>query len=221
MTSNRTSMEPRMTLPPLGQRSNNHSTRSATERHDQRSSFDQKLRDAENKDAKKQDESSLNESEGAKDLPDDMKLLGDEKGGEGFGQGDNSGLAALLQQARFDAKINAIHSAQGPALSEMQISHIEKISAIISEALNKGADDVFTVDFKGLESIAKSAVISRDAAGLISINLVSPNQAIPQHGLILLRQQLMDRLEKRKMTVKSVEFDGQKNDTVVASKGRG
>jgi hypothetical protein len=225
VTSNRTVTEPRMTLPPVVQRSNAHAPKTVTQRHDQRTSFDQKLRDAEQKDVKKQDENAKSsESEGAEDLPNDMKLLGDDTGGssgEGFGQGDASSLAVLAQQARFDAKVQGIQSAQNVALSEAQIAHLEKISAIISSAVKGGAQDVYTVDLKGMESIAQSAVISRDGAGLISINLVTPNQAIPQHGLILMRQQLMDRLEKRKLTVKSVEFDGKKDDAAVASKGRG
>lgn len=93
------------------------------------------------------------------------------------------------------------------ALPDLKQAHLERMAAAIAEAVGKGGDQVATIDFGSDMGLVKSAIIARDAAGMISITMVTPNATLAPLAWTALRNQLSDRLEKRKIGVKSIDLE--------------
>ncbi len=104
------------------------------------------------------------------------------------------------------------------ALSDTAQAHLDRVAAAIAEAVGNGGDQVATVDFGADDALIKSAVIARDATGMISIKMVTPNAALQPLAWTVLRNQLSDRLEKRKIGVKSIDLQAEEAHNRVARK---
>jgi hypothetical protein len=208
--------ETRMPVPALGTKGTPKSAQPAKQQHEARMSFDQKMRDVEQRSQKKDSDAPRRASTDDSDLPDNKRISdkGESSDNGLSDSGKESQLASLtidMPAAKFDAAVTAVQQASAPLLNEAQIAHLDRMAAAIAEAVASGDKDVFTLDFGMNTAVAKSAIISRDAAGMVTINLVTPNASIQPQGWMLLRNQLMDRLEKRRIALKGLTLDEDDN----------
>jgi hypothetical protein len=119
-------------------------------------------------------------------------------------------LTAALDAPRGAMPLAAVAPAApaAPAMpNEIAQAHIDRMAAAIAEAVSKPGHDVLTLDFGNELALVKSAIVARDAAGMITITMVTPNAAMQPNAWAALRSQLADRLDKRKLNVKSIKLD--------------
>jgi hypothetical protein len=115
----------------------------------------------------------------------------------------DSNIFSLSPQGQIAAPaVGEVHAAQHS--NEAQLAQIERMAAAIAEAVQKGNQTVFTVEFGSSASIAESAIVARDAMGMISINIIAPNSNIQSSAWQVLRNQLADKLRDRKVALKNV-----------------
>jgi hypothetical protein len=203
------SMEKPVSISAQTQRNSAGAPLSPRQQQEARNNFEEKLRIVEKRtDEPRSDVNSKGELAGVKR----SKSKGEAE--DGF---DSEGKSERLepsshapQLAQLEAATAATQAAQAPLLSDAQRAHLDRMSAAIAELVDKRNDKVFTVDFGAGHHVAESAIIARDAAGMVTIKLVTPNAAIQPHGWTVLRHQLYDRLEKRKIAVKSFSVGDQR-----------
>jgi hypothetical protein len=126
-------------------------------------------------------------------------------------------LTAALDVPRGANAISATAAAAptGPATpDDVAQAHIDRMAAAIAEAVSKPGQDVLTVDFGREMALVKSAIVARDASGMINITMVTPNAAMQPNAWAAMRNQLADRLDKRKLGVKSIRLAEEKDGRV-------
>ncbi len=164
-----------------------------------RSSFNEKLEDAERR--------SKGRNETEKGTAKKKSDLADEKPSETTSVSDKKSLdvnlfSVLPQGQIASAPVAEVHAMQHA--DEAQLAQIERMAAAIAEAVQKGNQTVFTVEFGSGATIAESAVIARDAMGMISINILAPNSNVQPSAWQVLRNQLADKLRDKKIAIKNV-----------------
>jgi hypothetical protein len=93
-----------------------------------------------------------------------------------------------------------------PLLNQDQIATLQKMAAAIAEVAKAGIDAKMTLQFGQFNGVADGAVLGRDARGALTIHLiVATPQITPAHAQYL-RDDLMQRLLKRKLNVSTVDF---------------
>ncbi len=123
------------------------------------------------------------------------------------GQGEDQELTALqdIGVAQRELAASAIEAkASVTGLDPTQQAHLERMAAAIAEAVGKGAQNVFSVDFGANALLIDSAIISKDATAGLTIRLTAPHGAITPAAWAVLKNNLEDRLEKRKISAKLI-----------------
>jgi hypothetical protein len=93
-----------------------------------------------------------------------------------------------------------------PLLNHEQIATLQKMAAAIAEVGKTGVDAKMTIQFGSLNGVADGAVLGRDARGALTVHLIgAPPHIAPAHAQQL-RDDLMQRLLKRKLNVSTVDF---------------
>jgi hypothetical protein len=162
--------------------------------------FDEKLRSLEEKD------SPFEHAEG-------------EDRSEGAPINDESGMSLAVAPLDIARPALPIASIAGPASANGTIpaqtvqAHLDRMAAAIAEIAIKPGQDAVTVDFADDFALFKSAIVARDASGMIAITMVTPNVAIQPHTWGALRNQLAERLDRRKLGVRSIKLETEKNET--------
>ncbi len=164
-----------------------------------RSSFNEKLEEAERR--------SKGRSENDKGQTKKKSDPADEKSSDSMLETDKksleTGLFSISPQGQIAAApVAEVHAMQH--MNEAQLAQIERMAAAIAEAVQKGNQTIFTVEFGNSATIAQSAVIARDAMGMISINIIAPNSNVQPSAWQVLRNQLADKLRDRKIALKNV-----------------
>lgn len=93
-----------------------------------------------------------------------------------------------------------------PLLNQEQIATLQKMAAAIAEVTKTGVDAKMTIQFGQLNGVADGAVLGRDARGALTVHLIGAAPHITPANAQLLRDDLMQRLLKRKLNVSTVDF---------------
>jgi hypothetical protein len=123
--------------------------------------------------------------------------------------------AAALDMPRAAAAIAPMAEPQpsnAAMPNEIAQAHLDRMAAAIAEIAAKPGQDAVTVDFGNNIALFKSAVVARDASGMIAITMVTPNAAIPPNAWMAMRNQLAERLDRRKLGVRSIMLDDEQGD---------
>jgi hypothetical protein len=104
------------------------------------------------------------------------------------------------------ATFTPLVTAAAPLLNPEQIATLQKMAAAIAEVGKTGVDAKMTIQFGQLNGVADGAVLGRDARGALTVHLIgAPPHITPAHAQQL-RDDLMQRLLKRKLNVSTVDF---------------
>lgn len=172
-----------------------------------RSSFNEKLEEAE----RRTKESAANNKAEGKKKADPADEASPETLPESDKKSLDSNIFSLSPQGQIaTSAVNEVQAAQHS--NEAQLAQIERMAAAIAEAVQKGNQTVFTVEFGSSASIAESAIVARDAMGMISINIIAPNSNIQSSAWQVLRNQLADKLRDRKVALKNVTVNRKSDD---------
>jgi hypothetical protein len=210
--NNVTGMQNKMTIPQPTPKTNAapHAAQNSGARHvdSARSKFDQKLEQAAKRAESKTEGTDAEEAEDVSERSDDGQRV------QGSGNGkQNKKLNEefFIDGNMFATTPNDLRAVQAGAevtgprqADEAHMAHIDRMAAAIAEAVQKGNQSVFTVDFGKGAMLAQSAIITRDAAGMVSINFVTPNSSISPPAWQVLRNQLSDKLRDRKVALKEI-----------------
>lgn len=93
-----------------------------------------------------------------------------------------------------------------PLLNQEQIATLQKMAAAIAEVAKTGVDVKMTLQFGQFNGVADGAVLGRDARGALTIHLIGATPLITPAHAQYLRDDLMQRLLKRKLNVSTVDF---------------
>lgn len=93
-----------------------------------------------------------------------------------------------------------------PLLNQEQIATLQKMAAAIAEVGKAGIDAKMTVQFGQLNGVADAAVLGRDARGALTVHLIGAAPHMTAANAQQLRDDLMQRLLKRKLNVSTVDF---------------
>lgn len=93
-----------------------------------------------------------------------------------------------------------------PLLNQEQIATLQKMAAAIAEVGKAGIDAKMTVQFGQLNGVADAAVLGRDARGALTVHLIGAAPHMTVANALQLRDDLMQRLIKRKLNVSTVDF---------------
>ena len=93
-----------------------------------------------------------------------------------------------------------------PLLNQEQIATLQKMAAAIAEIAKTGVDAKMTLQFGQFNGIADGAVLGRDARGALTIHLIGASAHMSPAHAQQLRDDLMQRLLKRKLNVSTVDF---------------
>lgn len=93
-----------------------------------------------------------------------------------------------------------------PLLNQEQIATLQKMAAAIAEVTKAGVDAKMTVQFGQLNGVADAAVLGRDARGALTVHLIGAAPHMTAATTQQLRDDLMQRLLKRKLNVSTVDF---------------
>ena len=93
-----------------------------------------------------------------------------------------------------------------PLLNQEQIATLQKMAAAIAEVTKTGVDAKMTVQFGQLNSVADGAVLGRDARGGLTVHLIGAAPHMTSANVQQLRDDLMQRLLKRKVNVSTIDF---------------
>ena len=93
-----------------------------------------------------------------------------------------------------------------PLLNPEQIATLQKMAAAIAEVGKVGVDAKMTVQFGQLNGVADGAVLGRDARGALTVHLIGAAPHMTPASAQQLRDDLMQRLLKRKLNVSTVDF---------------
>jgi hypothetical protein len=111
---------------------------------------------------------------------------------------------AVLAQGQAAAPVNQPSASTAPAnIADMrEDGALQRMAAAIAEIAKSGSQSKMTVDFGPMAGFSGSAIIGRDAAGAITIHLITPPQMAADTRF---SAQLLDRLLRRKLNVSTVE----------------
>jgi hypothetical protein len=93
-----------------------------------------------------------------------------------------------------------------PLLNPEQIATLQKMAAAIAEVGKTGVDAKMTIQFGQLNGVADGAVLGRDARGALTVHLIGAPPHMTPANAQQLRDDLMQRLLKRKLNVSTVDF---------------
>jgi hypothetical protein len=115
-----------------------------------------------------------------------------------------NGRAPLLPL--MTAAFTPLVTAAVPLLSPEQIATLQKMAAAIAEVGKTGVDAKMTIQFGQLNGVADGAVLGRDARGALTVHLIGAPPHMSPANAQQLRDDLMQRLLKRRLNVSSVDF---------------
>jgi hypothetical protein len=93
-----------------------------------------------------------------------------------------------------------------PLLNPEQIATLQKMAAAIAEVAKSGTEAKMTVQFGAFNGIADGAILGRDARGAMTIHLIGTQPNITPAHAQQLRDDLLQRLLKRRLNVSTVDF---------------
>ncbi len=133
------------------------------------------------------------------------------KGGEDSGDRQSGELPADPRIAALfrTAKVNAT---QAPTASELPAEHLARIAAAIQELVSSGATANYQLQLPVGNAMLQGAVLGRDAGGNLAIQLIASATLSPQDASQL-RNELMRRMEQRRLKVASVAVSTTSGDT--------
>ena len=104
------------------------------------------------------------------------------------------------------ATFSPLITAAVPLLNPEQIATLQKMAAAIAEVAKTGVDAKMTVQFGPLNGVAEAAVFGRDPRGAMTIHLIGAPPHMTAANAQQLRDDLLQRLLKRKLNVSTVVF---------------
>jgi hypothetical protein len=104
------------------------------------------------------------------------------------------------------APFTPLVTAAVPLLNQEQIATLQKMAAAIAEVGKAGVDAKMTIQFGQLNGVADGAVLGRDARGALTVHLIGAPPHMTPANAQQLRDDLMQRLLKRKLNVSTVDF---------------
>ncbi len=104
------------------------------------------------------------------------------------------------------AAFTPLVTAPVPLLNQEQIATLQKMAAAIAEVGKAGVDAKMTIQFGQLNGVADGAVLGRDARGALTVHLIGAAPHMTPANAQQLRDDLMQRLLKRKLNVSTVDF---------------
>jgi hypothetical protein len=104
------------------------------------------------------------------------------------------------------AAFTPLVTAAVPLLNPEQIATLQKMAAAIAEVAKGGAEAKMTVQFGAFNGIAEGAILGRDPRGAMTIHLIGTQPNITPAHAQQLRDNLLQRLLKRRLNVSTVDF---------------
>jgi hypothetical protein len=90
-------------------------------------------------------------------------------------------------------------------LNLLQSAYLDRMAAAIAEIAELGSQNIFTIEFGADVSIAKSAILGWDKTGALSVRVLTTDVAMSPHAALHIREQLRERLQRRRIAVTSIE----------------
>lgn len=115
-------------------------------------------------------------------------------------------INARAQLTPLPAAFTPLVTAAVPLLNPEQIATLQKMAAAIAEVAKGGAEAKMTVQFRAFNGIAEGAILGRDPRGAMTIHLIGTQPNITPAHAQQLRDDLLQRLLKRRLNVSTVDF---------------
>jgi hypothetical protein len=179
-----------------------------------RTAFNQKLDDAERRFQAKAIPSTTDRPSGEQWQPTrNLRTSRDSSNSDDLDEddsGNDQNLAAMVQpKAQAQPILPEALSQAGLAdqTAQQQRAYLDRMAAAIAEIAERGNQSIFAVEFGSDVLIAKSAILGWDKNGALSVRLIAAQAGTSPHAVQLIRDQLRERLERRRITVKSIEME--------------
>jgi hypothetical protein len=123
---------------------------------------------------------------------------------------------ALISAAFRAAKVTATQAATAP---ELPAEHLARMAAAIQEMAANGVTANYQLQLPMGSAILQGAVLGRDGAGNLAIQLIASGMLTAQQTTQL-RNELMQRLEKKRLKVSSVAVTADQSDAKKEAQGQ-